>query len=175
MSRESIYLAGWLTTAVVAVVVMFGIANGAFGMGRETEPAPQALTAPYAEPQISTVQGTTPQMGALNNTNGVSSSVDRPMGAEARPTGDQLASPTVVNPTNGQTPQIEYVYPDGSPAPAPTEAVAPLERGREGHDDDDDEHEEHHEHDDDDDEHDDDDDDDGLEGLLHWVFERDDD
>ena len=123
MSRESIYLAGWLTTAVVAVVAMFGIANGAFGMGSET--------------QISTVQETTPQMGALNNTNGVSSTNDRPMGAEARPAGDQLSSPTVVNPTLGQTPQIEYVYPDGSPAPAPSEAVVPLERGREGHDDDD--------------------------------------
>jgi hypothetical protein len=70
--------------------------------------------------------------------------------------------------------KIQYVYPDGSPAPAPSAPKIPMERD---HDDDDNDYYHHDEDDDDDDhdDHDDDDNDDGLEGLLRWVFERDDD
>lgn len=46
MNRSSIYLAGWLTTVVVAVVIIIGMSNGAFGAGRDkgtTEAQPPAV------------------------------------------------------------------------------------------------------------------------------------
>ncbi len=54
MSRSSIYLAGWLTTAVVAVVVIIGMANGAFGAGDEGDATPTpVLTVGPAEQLVS--------------------------------------------------------------------------------------------------------------------------
>jgi hypothetical protein len=60
MNRESIYLAGWLTTAVVAAVAIFGLTNGNFGVGSEQEPWPQEIAVPAVEAQIPTIQATFP-------------------------------------------------------------------------------------------------------------------
>ena len=233
MSREALYLAGWLTTAVVAVVVIFGISNGAFGPDSVAETTPQVVEIPYIEPQSSTVplQVVVPQMEEAIQVENVSSFTDgqvdftelpivdeqvvdpqppiaesipvieyvypddstapAPMEQPVEPTQiieyvypDGSPAPAPIELPAGPAPIIEYVYPDGSPAPAPSDEPAPMDRGYYD-DDDDDEHEGRHHDDDDDDDHDDDDDDDddddehddddddGLEGILHWVFDRD--
>jgi hypothetical protein len=167
MNRESIYLAGWLTTAVVAAVAILGLANGSFGVGSEQELGLQAIAIPTAEAQIPTIQATFPTLAESVNPDGVLSKTDRSDGRVERSENDsQSTSLETVDDSASPSRIIEYVYPDGSPAPAPSAPKILMERD---HDDDDDDYYNHDEDDHDDDH------DDGLEGLRRWVFERDDD
>jgi len=169
MNRESIYLAGWLTTAVVAAVAILGLANGNFGVGSEQNPGPQAIMVPGGESQTPTNQATLPNQTESVSPDGLLSESDHSDGRVDQSANDsQSTSRETVNNSASPSQIIEYIYPDGSPAPTPSSPQNPVERD---HDDDDDENY----HDDEDDDHDDDDHDDGLEGLLRWVFDRDDD
>lgn len=130
MSRASIYLAGWLTTVVIAVVTIVAISGGAFGASDTPTSAPQ---------QLGNVQG---DLGPQPywETDASAGLLDAKFGFGA-------TDATLSSETSG-TEQMIYVYPDGSAAPDPQTARTTAV----GYYDDDDDH--------DDDDHDDDDHDD---------------
>ncbi|GEM_PF-4091678 len=128
MTKASIYLAGWLTTAVIAgVLFILFLSNtsqaGEGTAGTTTDPLQPGATQPL--PEQSAVY--------LPNTVTPDAATDRSVSAVA-------GTETV------------YVYPDGSPAPAPgdvqSDPFAGIETGQYGRDDDD--HDDYDDYDDDD-------------------------
>ena len=126
MTKASIYLAGWLTTAVIAsVLFILFLSNtsqaGEGTAGTTTDPLQPGATQPL------------PEQSALNVPNAVTT------GAAIDTSASAVAGT-----------ETAYVYPDGSPAPAPgavqSDPLAGLENGRYGRGDDDDDDDERDEH-----------------------------
>lgn len=61
MNKASIYLAGWLTTAVVAAVIITGLTTHVFGSKPPTDPAATAVTQQVTDPPGSDQPSTTYQ------------------------------------------------------------------------------------------------------------------